>query len=69
MPYFYGGVPVSTGIMKCDKRVRPGNPVNCPTFKIKRQQYCCSGCLIGSAAANSAARSPREYRDPRLNVM
>ena len=30
---FYGGVPVSTGIVKCDKRAGPGNPVKMPNLK------------------------------------
>ena len=29
----YGGVPVSTGIVKCDKRAGPGNPVKMPNLK------------------------------------
>ena len=53
-----GGAMVSTGILRYDKRGEPGNLVNCPNLKNKRQQYCCYGCLsftsldvkIGSAA-------------------
>ena len=30
----YGPVPVSTGILKYDKRGKPGNLVNCPTLKL-----------------------------------
>ncbi len=54
---------ISTGVLRHDKRDEPGNLVNCPNFKIKRQQKSCSGCLIGSAAADAARRSG-EDREP-----
>ena len=42
----YGGVKVSTGSLRYDKRGGPGNPVKMPNLNNKRQQNCCSGCLI-----------------------
>ena len=33
----YGGAMVSTGILRYDKRGEPGNLVNCPNLKNKRQ--------------------------------
>ena len=43
---FYGGVMVSTGILRYDKRGGQDNPVKMSNLKIKRQQNCCNGCLI-----------------------
>ena len=47
-PFFlpYGGVMVSTGILRYDKRGGQDNPVKMSTFKIKRQENSCNGCLI-----------------------
>ena len=42
----HGGVMVSTGILRYDKRGGQDNPVKMSNFKIKRQQNCCNGCLI-----------------------
>ena len=42
----YGGVMVSTGILRYDKRGGQDNPVKMSNLKIKRQQNCCNGCLI-----------------------
>ena len=45
-PVIYGGVMVSTGILRYDKRGGQDNPVKMSNLKIKRQQNCCYGCLI-----------------------
>ena len=42
----FGGVMVSTGILRYDKRGGQDNPVKMSNLKIKRQQNCCYGCLI-----------------------
>ena len=38
-PHLYGGVKVSTGVLKCDKRAENGViSITCATFKYKRKK-------------------------------
>ena len=71
-----GGAMVSTGILRQDKRGEPGNLVNCPTLKNKRQQSCCNGCLsftpwrkIQQCRDLRVTRSSVEYCGNGLNVI
>ena len=68
---------VSTGILRYDKRVEPGNLINCPNLKNKRQQYSCNGCLIVNSIGSfrwqcrglRTARSSRQDHESGLSVM